>query len=107
MFEIFYDLRSSIRTLRRRPFYPLMAVIIMALGLSASVAVFTYVNGFYQPFPGVDAGGLVRVFGVDDEVDAITFSSAYYSAEVMWVVDRIEHKDDAMISVAIFLYKAI
>ena len=67
MLEIFYDLRSSFRTLRRRPFYPFMAVVILALGLSASVAVFTYINGFYQPFPGVDAGGLVRVFGVDNE----------------------------------------
>ncbi|UCG87577.1 MAG: ABC transporter permease, partial [Gemmatimonadota bacterium] len=45
---------------------PIVAVIILALGLSASVAVFTYINGFYQPFPGVDAARLVRLFDVPD-----------------------------------------
>lgn len=67
MSHILYDLQCSIRTLRRRPFYPFVAVVILALGLSASVAVFTYINAFYQPFPGVDADRLIRIFGVDDE----------------------------------------
>ncbi len=67
MSDILYDLQCSIRTLRRRPFYPFVAVIILALGLSASVAVFTYINAFYQPFPGVDAHRLIRIFGIDDE----------------------------------------
>ncbi|UCC71006.1 MAG: ABC transporter permease [Gemmatimonadota bacterium] len=62
-----HDLRTSVRGLSRRPFYPMVAVIILTLGLSAAVAVFTYINGFYQPFPGVDADRLVRVFGVEDE----------------------------------------
>ena len=29
--------------------------------------VFTYINGFYQPFPGVNANRLVRVYGVGEE----------------------------------------
>ncbi len=62
-----HDLRASLRGLLRRPFYPIVAVAILALGLSASIAVFTYVNGFYQPFPGVEADGLVRVFGSEVE----------------------------------------
>lgn len=62
-----HDLRTSVRGLSRRPFYPIVAVIILALGLSAGMAVFTYINGFYQPFPGVDADRLVRVFGVEDD----------------------------------------
>ena len=102
MFEILHDLRCSIRTLCRRPFYPIVAVIILALGLSASVAVFTYINGFYQPFPGVGADRLVRIFGVDDEggyqdisyldfrdyaaaeraFDAMGASSPFYAASV-------------------------
>ena len=61
------ELRNSIRALLRRPFYPAVAVVILAVGLTACVAVFTYVNGFYQPFPGVDTEGLVRVFGVTNE----------------------------------------
>ncbi len=62
-----HDLRAALRSLLRRPFYPLVAVVVLALGLGAAVAVFTYVNAFYQPFPGVDAGRLVRLFGVGTE----------------------------------------
>jgi putative ABC transport system permease protein len=62
-----HELRSAIRSAMRRPFYPIVAVIILALGLTASIAAFTYINGFYQPFPGVDAGRLVRVFGVAND----------------------------------------
>jgi predicted permease len=84
-----HELRSSIRSLLRRPFYPVVAVIILALGLSASVAVFTYINGFYQPFPGVRSDGLVRVFGIADEepyqdisyLDFIDYSDAAGSFE--------------------------
>lgn len=67
MSNILDDLRSSIRGFRRRPLYSVVAVIILALGLTATIAVFTYINGFYQPFPGVKAGGLLRVFGVENE----------------------------------------
>ena len=37
------------------------------LGLTATVAVVTYINGFYQPFPGVDASGLYQLFGNTEE----------------------------------------
>ncbi len=67
MFELAHDLRTSIRGLLRRPTYPIVAVCILALGLSAGMAVFTYVNAFFQPFPGVDADRLVRVFGADED----------------------------------------
>ncbi len=67
MFETIHDLRASIRSLRHRPLYALVAVGILALGLSAGIAVFTYINGFYQPFPGVNSDGLVRVFAVEEE----------------------------------------
>jgi len=62
-----HDLRLSIRGLCRRPSYPIVAVTILALGLSASIAVFTYINGFHQPFPGVEADRLLRVFGIEEE----------------------------------------
>lgn len=67
MFDLAHDFRASVRSFLRRPGYPLVAVGILALGLSASLAVFTYVRAFYQPFPGVDHDGLVSVFGVEDE----------------------------------------
>ncbi len=75
MLQTLHDLRSAVRSLRRRPLYPILSVVILSLGLSASVAVFTYVNGFFQPFPGVDAQGLVRVFGMveDDQYQNISY----------------------------------
>jgi len=62
-----HELRSSVRGMLQRPFYPVTAVLILALGLAASIAVFTYINGFFQPFPGVDADRLVRLFGVTND----------------------------------------
>ena len=44
-----------------------VAVVILALGLSACVAAFTYVSSFHQPFPGTEAEGLVRLFGASAE----------------------------------------
>lgn len=75
MLQTTHDLRSAARSLRRRPLYPILSVVILSLGLSASVAVFTYVNGFFQPFPGVNAQGLVRVFGMveDDQYQNISY----------------------------------
>jgi predicted permease len=67
MLEMWNDFGSSIRGLCRRPFYPIVVMSILALGLSASIGVFTYVNGFYRPFPGADADRLVRVFEVGNE----------------------------------------
>jgi hypothetical protein len=68
MFELADDLRTSMRGLLRWPAYPIVAVIILALVLSAAMVVGTYVHGFYRPFPGVfEANWLVRVFGVEDD----------------------------------------
>ncbi len=89
MSDMLHDLRSSVRSLGRRPFYPLVAVSILAIGLTAAIAVFTYINGFYQPFPGANAKGLVRVFGMEDEdanqnisyLDYLDYASADRSFE--------------------------
>jgi len=67
VFDALNDLRSFLHSLRHRPLSPIVAVGVLALGLSASLAVFTYINGFHQPFPGADARRLVRVFEADDE----------------------------------------
>ncbi len=55
------DLKTAWRGVRRRPVHTGLAVGILALGLSAGVGVFAYVNGFRQPFPGADARGLVQL----------------------------------------------
>lgn len=65
--ELIEDVRAAARALWRRPVPSGVAATILAIGLSAGVAVFTYVNAFRQPFPGADARGLVQVFGTEIE----------------------------------------
>lgn len=56
----------ALRQLRRRPLYPMIALVILSLGLSAAISAFTYINSFSQPFPGADSDRLVRVFGSEE-----------------------------------------
>ena len=67
MDSVVQDLRFAVRSIVRRPLFRAVAVLILALGLGAAVSVFTYLNGFYQPFPGADPNGLVQLFGADEE----------------------------------------
>jgi predicted permease len=61
---ILQDLGFALRGAARHPGFALAAVVVLSLGLSISTAVFTYANGFFQPFPGVDPDRLARVFRV-------------------------------------------
>jgi putative ABC transport system permease protein len=61
------DLRDGLRQMARRPGFTLLAVGTLALGISASTAVFAYVNAYARPFPGADARGLHQVFLASEE----------------------------------------
>jgi len=60
------DLIGALRHFARKPAQSALTVTILALGLTAGLAVVTYVNGFYQTFPGIDSRGLVRIFARED-----------------------------------------
>jgi len=60
-------LRSMIHRVRRPPLHTFVAVVVLTLGLAAVIAVFTYVNGYSQVVPGVDAERLVQIFGVEED----------------------------------------
>jgi macrolide transport system ATP-binding/permease protein len=54
------DVRYAIRTLRRTPGFTVVAVVTLALGIGASTAIFTLIDGvLLQSLPVRDAGGLV------------------------------------------------
>lgn len=72
---IFQDLRDGIRRLLRNPGYSALASGTLALGLAASTAVFTYVNAYYQPFPGADVEEVYQVF---QSSDAVPYGSISY-----------------------------
>jgi len=67
MDTLVHDMRFAVRSMVRRPLYRVVAVIILALGLGATISVFTYLNGFHQTFPGADPNGLVQLFGATDQ----------------------------------------
>ena len=59
------DLRQSVRIIRSKPGFSLMAVLMLALGIGACTAIFTVVNAvLLQPLPYTDAAGLVQLFEV-------------------------------------------
>src|SRR6202161_113577 len=56
------DLRFSLRTLRRTPGFTVIAVLVMALGIGANVALFTVVRGvLLKPLPFNDPDRLVML----------------------------------------------
>ncbi|MFW6078058.1 MAG: ADOP family duplicated permease [Gemmatimonadota bacterium] len=60
--ELRQDLRFAARTLRRRPGFTAAAVLILALGIGASVGMFTVLNAVVlKPLPYPEAERLVRV----------------------------------------------
>jgi predicted permease len=56
------DFRDGLRGLTRRPGFTLLAAGTLAMGLSTSAAVFTYVNAYARPFPGAGADDLHQVW---------------------------------------------
>jgi len=61
--KLWRDVRYGTRTLRRSPGFSLMAVLVMALGIGATTALFTIVqNVLLKPLPFRDPGKLVMVY---------------------------------------------
>src|SRR5258708_37629283 len=57
------DLRLSLRTLRRSPGFTVIAILVMALGIGANVALFTMVRGvLLKPLPFQDPDRLVMLY---------------------------------------------
>ena len=57
------DLRFSLRTLRRTPGFTVTAILVMALGIGANVALFTVVRGvLLKPLPFPDPDRLVMLY---------------------------------------------
>jgi putative ABC transport system permease protein len=57
------DLRLSLRTLRRSPGFTVIAILVMALGIGANIALFTIVRGvLLKPLPFQDPDRLVMLY---------------------------------------------
>src|SRR5690348_3061394 len=62
MTDLLHDLRYSLRTLSKKPGFALTAVLTIALGIGATAAMFTVVDGvLLKPLRYRDAGRIVAV----------------------------------------------
>src|SRR6187200_223773 len=56
------DVRYALRTMRRAPVSTAVAVLSLAMGIGATTAVFTLINGLmFRPLPVRDPGSLVEL----------------------------------------------
>ena len=68
------DLRLSLRTLRRSPGFAVIAILVMALGIGANVALFTIVRGvLLKPLPFQDPDRLVMLYESHFHENDVTF----------------------------------
>jgi putative ABC transport system permease protein len=78
MFDVVrQDVRFAIRTLRRSPAYTATAVVVIAIGIGASTAIFSALNAFFfRPLPFADADRLVSLYETNPEFDWTDQSAA-------------------------------
>src|SRR5687768_13699665 len=71
MFDVVrQDVRFAIRTLRRSPAYTATAVLVIAIGIGASTAIFSALNAFFfRPLPFADSERLVSLYETNPEFD--------------------------------------
>ncbi|HTW81546.1 MAG TPA: ABC transporter permease [Terracidiphilus sp.] len=64
--QLLRELRIGLRTLRRTPGFTVVAIVVMALGVGANVALFTVVRGvLLRPLPFEDPGRLLMLYEND------------------------------------------
>lgn len=69
------EMRLAVRTLLRTPGFTVVAVLTLALGIGASTAIFSVVEGvLLRPLPYPEPERIVRVFQVNDEGGRTPFS---------------------------------
>jgi len=75
------DLRFSLRTLRRTPGFTVIAILVMALGIGANVALFTVVRGvLLKPLPFQDPDRLEMLYEKNDMFGFNVVSGGMYAA---------------------------
>jgi predicted permease len=73
------DLRYALRVLWRSPGFALTAILVMALGIGASVSLFTVVRSvLLRPLPFAQPGRLVAIYGRDGKTGNVVASGDFY-----------------------------
>jgi len=80
--QLFREIRYGARTLRRTPGFAIIAVLVMALGIGANVALFTVVrNVLLKPLPFKNPDRLVRLYesNLKDDTDYNVVAGGVYA----------------------------
>ena len=86
MISLLHDLRYAVRRLRRAPGFSAMAILIMALGIGANVALFTVVRGvLLKPLPFKDPGRLLRLYEHTLPGDEFAYNNVAGGIFAAWV----------------------
>jgi predicted permease len=98
METILQNLRLSLRTLRRTPGFAFVAILIIAIGIGANVALFTVVRSvLLKPLPFKDPGRLIRLYesSSDNKFSYNTVAGGIFAA---WKQESQSFSDLAILS---------
>ena len=88
------DVRYAIRSLRRSPAYTITAVLTLAIGIGASVAIFALVNGvLLRPLPFGNPDRLVAAY---HELPAVGMAHQPQTATTFFTYQRLTHTTDGI-----------
>lgn len=96
--SVLADLRFALRQFRKAPGFALTAILVVALGIAASVSIFTFVNAaLLKPLPYQDSARLVAVYESNATCPECSFSypdyqdwkrgNSVFSAFEIWEAD--------------------
>ncbi len=98
--QFWRDLRISARTLRRTPGFTAVAILVLALGIGANVALFTVVRGvLLRPLPFNDPGRLLMLY----ENTVVSGNQDFHYNQVAGgIYDAWRKENDTLSSIALF-----